>query len=140
LSFKRIFVYGTLKSGFPNHALNHGRRLSGEYTTVDAYPLYLVGERYSPWLVDLPGEGTPVTGELYELDKEALLCMDELERVGMPGGYKRRIVEVIQRPHGQPQSAFVYLKAPAQLSEAKVISGPLAYYELTHAEAYRRRI
>lgn len=47
----RVFVFGTLKEGFPNFAVNTGIRLSGNFETEDLYPLYLVGERHSPWLV-----------------------------------------------------------------------------------------
>jgi gamma-glutamylaminecyclotransferase len=41
----RVFVFGTLKQGFPNFHINRGRRVAGEFATGLAYPLYLVGER-----------------------------------------------------------------------------------------------
>ncbi|WP_039841607.1 gamma-glutamylcyclotransferase [Vibrio owensii] len=47
----RVFVYGTLKEGFPNFKSNNGTRYQGKFTTLETYPLYLVGDRYSPWLI-----------------------------------------------------------------------------------------
>ncbi len=76
-----VFVYGTLKQGFPNHATNRGRRVAGTATTVDPWPLYLVSERSVPWLIDRKGGGVRVTGELYEVDDDALVAMDRLERI-----------------------------------------------------------
>ncbi len=47
-----VFVFGTLKQGFPNFATNRGCRVSetetGRYRTQQRYPLYLVGPRHSP--------------------------------------------------------------------------------------------
>ena len=57
-----VFVFGTLKQGFPNFATNKGARVAGDFMTVERYPLYLVGERYSPWLVDAAGKGERVVG------------------------------------------------------------------------------
>ncbi|HYP70984.1 MAG TPA: gamma-glutamylcyclotransferase family protein, partial [Variovorax sp.] len=84
-----VFVFGTLKEGFPNFATNKGRRLPGVFLTKDRYPFYLVGERHSPWLVDQPGEGERVVGQVFEVDKVALAAMDALERIHEPDGYRR---------------------------------------------------
>ena len=54
----RVFVFGTLKEGFPNFATNRGRRIAGGFVTVQRYPLYLVGERFSPWLLDAAGRAS----------------------------------------------------------------------------------
>ena len=56
-----VFVFGTLKDGFPNFATNRGTRLPGAFRTCSAYPLYLVGYRHVPWL--LP-EGSRPAGRL----------------------------------------------------------------------------
>lgn len=48
-----VFVFGTLKEGFPNFATNKGVRRGGDFVTASRYPLYLVGERCSPWLIDV---------------------------------------------------------------------------------------
>ena len=63
-----IFVYGTLKEGFCNFHVNQGRRVDGDYVTVQAHALYIVGPRRLPWLVPQPGQGGPVVGQLFEVD------------------------------------------------------------------------
>src|SRR3954468_2126222 len=70
-----VFVFGTLKEGFPNFATNRGKRLPGAYVTREPYPLPRVGERHSPWMLDLPGEGHPVSGQVFAVDDETLAAM-----------------------------------------------------------------
>ncbi len=55
----RLFVYGTLKQGFPNHGINTGRRVPGRFRTRKAHPLLVVRlphEDRAPWLLDQPGQ------------------------------------------------------------------------------------
>jgi gamma-glutamylaminecyclotransferase len=89
-----VFVFGTLKAGFPNFAVNRGRRVGGVFRTVQPHPLYLVGERCVPVMIDVPGSGQCVAGELYEVDAAALAAMDELEGVGRADGYHRKALQV----------------------------------------------
>ena len=139
---QRVFVFGTLRQGFPNHHRNRGRRVAGRYRTVEAYPLLLVGERHSPWLVDAPGEGLPVYGEVYELEDAALADMDRLERIDQPDGYRRRELLVIDEMSGRERSIQAYLKPVEQylaLPAGEVRSAPLSEYSLTLAGSYRPR-
>jgi len=89
-----IFVFGTLKEGFPNFPTNRGRRVPGRFRTEMAFPLYLVGDRHAPWMLDSPNSGLNVTGEVYEVDEDALRLMDVLERVHEPDGYIRKLILV----------------------------------------------
>lgn len=136
----RVFVFGTLKEGFPNAATNRGRRWPGDYQTCDRLPLYLVGERHSPWLLDRPGHGARVRGQVFEVDASTLAAMDLLERVGEPDGYRRRCIEVepIDRP-GERVSVFVYLKPGMPDPPDGASTGPLNEYTLAHAARYRPR-
>lgn len=133
----RVFVFGTLKDGFPNFHVNRGRRIPGRFSTRERYPLYLVGERHVPWMLDTPGLGERVAGELYEVDAEALAAMDRLERVGEPGGYRREAILVLDGTRGV--EAFAYLKATAELGSQPRV-GPLAEYTAEHARLYRPRV
>ena len=137
----RVFVFGTLKQGFPNAHVNRGRRVPGEFVTDACYPLYLVGERAVPWMLDLPGQGHRVAGELYEVDDDALARMDRLERVGEPDGYHRALIGV--RPREHPRAAVLsvhaYLKSPERFDPARVRHGPLAEYTPAFAALYRAR-
>lgn len=136
-----LFLFGTLKQGFPNAASNRGRRVGGVFRTLDRLPLLLVGERHVPWLVDSPGLGERVAGELYEVDAAALAAMDALERVGEPDGYQRKAVRVQADTPGDATVvlAQVYLKRADQVIEPDVQLGPLAEYTLEHARQYRHR-
>ena len=133
----RVFVFGTLKEGFPNFAVNRGTRLPGRFLTRDRFPLYLVGERHVPWLFDQRGEGERVAGEVYEVDDAALDAMDRLERVKEADGYRRAAI-LVEVP-GATFDAFAYLKPMAQFDPAAVRAGPLAEYTLEHARLYRPR-
>ena len=133
-----LFAYGTLKEGFPNFRINNGNRVPGEFMTVQRFPLYLVGARRTPWLVNSPGEGEQVLGQVFEVDDAALLQMDRLERVHAPDGYRRLTIEVGSRgkPGMVPFAVFAYFKQPEQLAQETIHSGPLAEYTLDHAILY----
>lgn len=135
-----IFVYGTLKQGFPNHALNPGRRVGGTYRTREALPLYVVrlpGEARAPWLVDQPGHGHRVTGQVFEVDAATLQAMDAFEEVGLPTGYVRVEIELeaLDAP-APPLRAHAYLKPPHQLADCLAREGPFAEYTLALARGY----
>jgi gamma-glutamylaminecyclotransferase len=134
-----VFVFGTLKDGFPNFAINRGRRVGTVFRTLERRPLLLMGVRHVPWLIDSPGLGERVAGELYEVDAAALAAMDELEGVGRPDGYHRKALRVQAAGDDTAVSAQVYMKHAEQVVEADVQLGPLAEYTLEHATLYRRR-
>jgi gamma-glutamylcyclotransferase (GGCT)/AIG2-like uncharacterized protein YtfP len=83
-----LFAYGTLKKGGQYHHLiaDKGAILLGSGTTRIPYPLILA--EY-PCLLDRPGEGFRVKGEVYRLpDKDAWKTVDRLE--DHPDEYLRR--------------------------------------------------
>ena len=133
----RVFVFGTLKEGFPNFGANRGKRLQGTFRTLEKFPLYLVGERHVPWMLDVRGEGERVAGEVYEVDSVALSAMDALERVTEPDGYRRS--SILVEGAGTLVEAFAYLKPVAQLVASRVRAGPLAEYLPEHARLYGTR-
>ncbi len=134
-----VFVFGTLKEGFPNFAVNRGRRVAGTFVTREPYPLYLVGDRHSPWLVDEPGAGLRVTGEVFRVDAGTLQAMDRLERIAQPDGYRRVLLEVACLDTAVQHRVHAYLKPREQLAPAEIRMGPLAAYTLEHAALYRVR-
>jgi len=136
-----VFVFGTLKEGFPNFATNRGTRRAGEFVTVERYPLYLVGERMSPWMIAHPGEGMQVRGQVFSVSDTALAAMDALERIHEADGYRRLQISVTPAT-GDPRDAitvFAYLKPPEQLDAGMIRKGPLSAYELADAQLYRPR-
>lgn len=136
-----VFVFGTLKEGFPNFGSNAGQRVPGDFETMEARPLYLVGERNSPWLVNTPGIGLRVKGQVFRVDANALSQMDVLERVVEADGYERAVISVrsLLDDSKGAQSVYVYLKHERHLKGAKIQAGPLSEYRLDHAILYRRR-
>jgi len=135
----RVFVFGTLKQGFPNSGKNKGSRVSGEFLTKNRYPLYLVGERYSPWLVLSTGEGFQIRGQVFMVDEATLSDMDRLERIHQADGYRRVQMPVFSESTNEEMQVFVYVKPPEQLEGMLVQLGPIAEYELEHSSLYQKR-
>lgn len=135
-----VFVYGTLKAGFPNFHINAGVRVPGDFVTLDRLPLYIVSAKHIPWLVDRPGEGHPVTGQLFEVDDDTLANMDVLERITEADWYTRRTIAV--RPLEDAQAAaiqaFVYFGSADRLRSDVVQHGPLAEYTHAYSPHYRQ--
>lgn len=134
-----VFVYGTLKQGFPNFSVNEGKRYKGVFETQCAFPLYLVGERFTPWLVLSKGQGMPIKGEVYAVNKATLASMDLLEKTAEPDGYRRVITRVICQKTNEQLDVFVYGKAPELLENADVRQTLEDEYTPEHAELYARR-
>ncbi|KAK9716206.1 hypothetical protein RND81_06G218300 [Saponaria officinalis] len=98
-----IFVYGTLKRSFPNHHLletflaTDDAKFLGVYKTVDPYPM-VRGPLGVPFLINLPGSGLRVKGELYSVSGRALARLDELEGIGR--GHYERLPAVVTAEDG----------------------------------------
>jgi gamma-glutamylaminecyclotransferase len=105
-----LFVYGTLKRGFPLHESGlTGARFMGPYRTVNNYPLYVAGPWFTPMMLDEPGVGMRVEGELYEIEDDRLPLLDVMEHIGEPGNV-RLVIAIEPLIGGTPVSATVYLK------------------------------
>uniref|UniRef100_A0AAY5KT67 Gamma-glutamylaminecyclotransferase n=2 Tax=Esox lucius TaxID=8010 RepID=A0AAY5KT67_ESOLU len=116
-----IFVYGTLKKGQPNHfriqpdQANGKAEFCGHARTVERYPLVIAGKYNIPALLNRPGEGQRVQGEVYKVDNTMLAFLDAFE--GCPSMYQRTLAQLeLQDWEGGEQSptagsimeAFVY--------------------------------
>ena len=137
-----IFVYGTLKQGFPNHVRNTGLRLPGVFRTRQPFPFYVVrlpNEDRAPWLINSPGQGVPVSGQVFEVDESKLQAMDAFEEVGLPEGYVRIGIELeaVFDSQRAPLHAFAYVKLAHQLADCLAIEGPFAEYTAELAIGYR---
>src|SRR5215213_1274246 len=110
----RVFAFGTLKRGFPLHdcGLRHARFL-GAYRTRQRYPMMVAGPWFAPMMLDRPGIGFQVTGELYEVSAAELAVLDALESIGKPGNF-RILVEVESLAGTDTTTAFTYVKYAEQ--------------------------
>lgn len=86
---QNVFVYGTLKRGFLRHSAIEHCKYIGDFETEPNYSLFEV-ESASPFpaLIEVePGEGVSVSGEVYEVDEETMITLDQIECA--PYLYKR---------------------------------------------------
>jgi gamma-glutamylaminecyclotransferase len=136
----RIFVYGTLKKGFPNYDryMQSAEKL-GNYQTVENYPLVLIGKRYLPCMINAPGEGQQIEGELYEVDDDCLKKLDALERIKKPDGYRRFKIclRSVAKRDGLTLEAYAYLIPPQFAKDRR--SDYLKIYSLEAAKKYNPR-
>lgn len=102
MSLTLLFVYGTLRSGQSHQHLLDGQTLHGPARTLPRYRLLDCGAY--PGLIEVPGGGLAVHGELWEVDEGCLQRLDVYE--GMPELFIRAPVE-LSCDHA-PRSAVAY--------------------------------
>lgn len=106
----RVFVYGTLLSGEPNHRLLATAKPLGPARTALGYRLHDLGS--FPAMVE-GGEGA-VDGELYEVDDGTLAALDRLE--GHPDFYRRVPIRL-----ATGEEVESYVMRPGQVEERAVV-------------------
>ena len=106
----RVFVYGTLKRGFPNHRYLAGATFLGNAVMSDAYPLVVGGTWFTPYLIPEKGVGHRVMGEIWDVPEHMMPSLDRLESVHLPNGYRRQIAPVIVEGSGEQTDAWVYFR------------------------------
>jgi gamma-glutamylaminecyclotransferase len=84
----RVFVYGTLLRGEPNHRLLTSALFVGGAHTEPAFDLVSLG----PFPTMVEGGETSIAGEVYEVDPATLGALDRLE--GAPSFYQRHAVRL----------------------------------------------
>lgn len=97
----RVFVYGTLKRGEPNHGLikdtaNGYAKFLGLGKTTVQYPLVIATKYNIPFLLKKPNTGNYVFGEIYDVDSNMLKRLDELEE--HPQFYERTEETILLTP------------------------------------------
>lgn len=112
----RVFVYGTLKRGFPNYDGIRGDEFLGRFRTCDAFPLVVSGPWFSPILLPERGTGYRVIGEMFAVDDDKLAALDRLESTHLPTGYTREEIEVESLEDGAIVTAWVYFKERSRVS------------------------
>nr|XP_046237985.1 gamma-glutamylaminecyclotransferase-like isoform X2 [Scatophagus argus] len=92
-----VFVYGTLKRGQPNNyrmfdRTNGKAELLASASTIQKYPLVIASKYNVPFLLNVPGQGHRVMGEIYKVDDRMLKFLDAFE--GVPTMYQRTVVKL----------------------------------------------
>ncbi|XP_072030138.1 putative gamma-glutamylcyclotransferase CG2811 isoform X1 [Amphiura filiformis] len=96
-----VFVYGTLKRGQPNHEKmtnpdNGQATFIGEARTVEKWPLVIATKFNIPFMLDKPGLGHRVQGEVYSINNTMLEALDKLER--HPKVHTRNKIDIEMNP------------------------------------------
>ncbi len=107
----RVFVYGSLLSGEPNHRVLASARCVGETRTERRFALHNLGAY--PAMV--AGGAHAIVGEVYEVDARTLASLDALE--GHPRFYRRTTIAL-----ADGTSAETYLLTPAQVEGRPLIA------------------
>jgi gamma-glutamylaminecyclotransferase len=108
----RVFAFGTLKRGFPLHHGLAGAAFLGAHRTVQRFPMFVAGPWFAPMMMNEPGAGQRVLGELYEIDAAGLARIDMMESIGKPGNF-RISIEIEPMGAGALCMAFAYMKSRA---------------------------
>ncbi|KAI6176788.1 Gamma-glutamylcyclotransferase family protein [Aphelenchoides bicaudatus] len=108
----RVFVYGTLKQKEPNsHVMSSEEtgysKFIGVARLTQKYPLLVSTQFNIPFLLNNPGVGQFVEGEVYEVDDKKLIALDELEN--HPHFYVRTQQQIEFLSNGEKTDIFVYL-------------------------------
>ena len=88
---------------------------------MDRYPLHITGPWGSPVLINEPGQGHQVIGEIHDVTIEQLMWFDEFEGTRLSSGYDRVRIKVVD-DDGALFDADVYMK-------------PRSRIEIVHGEA-----
>lgn len=83
---KLLFVYGTLKSGFSNHAVLGDSRYAGE-ASIKNFEMRDLGA--FPGITEM--EGGIIHGELYIVSEKVMIDVDQLE--GYPNLFNRKEIK-----------------------------------------------
>jgi len=105
-----IFVYGTLKRDGSNHHYLEGQRFVGRAVTKPLYRLYDLGGY--PGMVADPELGSPIEGEVWDVDRGCLQRLDELEDVD-GGEYAREVIPLEAPFSGDEIQGYRYLRSVA---------------------------
>ncbi|XP_013395290.1 gamma-glutamylaminecyclotransferase-like isoform X3 [Lingula anatina] len=97
LTLHRVFVYGTLKRGEPNHHVmtnteNGTAKFVGEGKTTESWPLVIASKYNIPFLLHCKGKGQRVLGEVHEIDDKMKAFLDDFE--GHPNFYERDRINI----------------------------------------------
>ncbi|XP_063697644.1 troponin C-akin-1 protein-like [Culicoides brevitarsis] len=82
-----VFLYGTLKTAEQNHYLllqkgNGVAKFIEKAVTREKFPLVVATQYNIPFMLNKPGTGDFVTGEIFQVDERMLQALDRLEDVG----------------------------------------------------------
>lgn len=122
-----VAVYGTLRKNNGNHRLLRESRYCGTETLNLSATLYTLGP--FPALVFNDDNESPITVEIYEVNKPTLNSLDRLE--GYPSFYNRKQIETSVGP------AWIYYQTEEYHEDQVIASGDWMEYIDNQPKRYR---
>lgn len=121
MGITKLFVYGSLKSGFSNNDIIRklGRKI-GDVETVEKYPMFSNKSSFIeyPYLINEPGNGRIIKGELWELHHTKLKYLDEFE-----SKLYKKIKIIVSDKDNKKINCLVYVKVkPVDYSSNKLLN------------------
>jgi len=112
-----LFVYGTLKRGFPNHSvLGDNAKFIDHATASPEFSMISMGG-FPGMFREEAGQLGPVIGELWSVDDEGLQSCDTLE--GHPRFYRRTKIKAFPAGGKPPIDCETYLLPDQYSKETK---------------------
>jgi gamma-glutamylcyclotransferase (GGCT)/AIG2-like uncharacterized protein YtfP len=105
----KLFVYGSLKEGYPLHGIIGRQEFLGVYKTEPRFKLVTLGP--FPAVIPARSDGVEVTGEVYEVDDDTIAYLDVVERVSQ--GLYNRLRLPVHDQLGTVIKAWVYVSLNA---------------------------
>ncbi|KAH3758821.1 hypothetical protein Pelo_9340 [Pelomyxa schiedti] len=124
-----------------NHKFLSKSHFIGEATTMDAFPL-VIGQCGVPYLIydpEVHDQGHQIYGELWEIDDETLMNLDEYEGI-KKGHYMRRPIKTILgrgAKTGPTLTAFCYFSAKTTHHQILTVDLLPEYTMQHHQEIYK---
>jgi gamma-glutamylaminecyclotransferase len=113
-----VFVYGSLKKGKKLHSYLKNSKFLGCATTCEKYPMILSKEGWYPYLIEKPGIGYKIKGEVYKITPNTLKLLDKIEEA--PRYYYRK--QICVKINGLSKKAWVYfVKKPTKFLKKELI-------------------
>ncbi len=97
-----VFIYGSLKKGFVNHSFMKDATLVG--SSLSVHKLGMFKDPFGNWPYLTMDPLNYIKGELYEVNQELLIEIDEFE--GAPEYYHRK--KMLVMCNGSAFSAWIY--------------------------------
>jgi len=104
----KVFVYGSLKKNKRLHNYMKKAEFAGCASTFRRYPLVLSEKGWYPYLLNKPGRGFHIKGEVYDVNYSLLKRLDRLEEV--PYYYIRKKITVILNGKKIKADTYFYAK------------------------------
>lgn len=142
-AFRKLFVYGTLKVGEPNHhwlsdTKNGYAKFICKAATTKKMPLVIATRYNIPFLISKEGMGNYIAGEIYEVDDKMMKNCDILE--DYPNLYDKEIQDLNIGVGDGTIPCYIYLlkKYPESLLKKPMLSEYRNTPELPYLDRSKR--